>query len=68
MAVRGTLTILSTITWDADFNPVRAPDGTLTLKSGASMQAVVMGQMVTLACVALNASDCTTSAGRGLPV
>jgi hypothetical protein len=68
MRARGTLTILSTITWDADFRPVRSPGGTLTRKSGASMQAVVIGQMVTLACVGLNESACTTSAGRGLPV
>jgi len=68
MLVRGTLTILSTITWDASFRPVRSPGGRLTRKSGASMQTVVIGHMVTLACVGLKASPCTTSAGRGLPV
>ena len=56
MLARGTLTILSTITWDAAYRPVRSPGGTLTRKSGASMQAVVIGQMDTLAWVGLNES------------
>jgi hypothetical protein len=36
--------------------------------SGASTQSDVIGQTVMLACVALNRSDGTTTAGRGLPI
>lgn len=68
IASRGTLTTLSIITCDGTSSPVRRPAGRDTRKSGASTQSDVMGQTVMLACVSLKASDCTTSAGRGLPV
>ena len=64
----GTLTTLSTITWEATASPVRRPAGNEIRNSGASTQSDVIGQIVTLACVGLKASDCTTSAGRGLLV
>jgi hypothetical protein len=54
--------------WETTRNPVRSPGGRGMRKSGASTQSDVIGQIVTLWCVGLNRSDCTTSAGRGLPV
>src|SRR5579884_1466613 len=37
-------------------------------KRGASIRVLVTGTIVRLACVSLKRSDCTTTAGRGLPV
>ena len=67
-ALRGTLLTVSTITGDVTTRPVRLPGGNATRNSGASTQSDAMGQRVMLACLALNASDCTTTAGLGLPV
>ena len=58
--------LVATITWEATARPVLRAAGNEIRNSGASKQSDVIGQIVTLVWVGLKASDCTTSAGRGL--
>ena len=62
---RGSVASLSTITCDSFCKPLEELGSMLTRKA-ASRSSLVMGHSTTLSKSA-NKSDCTTSAGRGLP-
>ncbi len=62
---RGNVEILSTMTWDTLSNRLAAVGSTVT-RNVASRRSLVIGQMTKLSNAARK-SDCTTSAGLGLP-
>ena len=67
MRSRRIVTGLSAITCDLIRMPVSAPGSIVMRKSGASTNSDVIWQTMIEAWLSGNASDCTITAGRGLP-
>ena len=55
------------MTWDGRTSPVALDDLSGILNKGAATGVEVTGQKVKLACVSLNRSAWTITAGRGFP-